>query len=110
MANDFPYLYPYSRAEAIRLGEAQMYDDSFHLNVNCARDIEQAIRDYSDDSEVDLNDGCAEAVLEKYGFKRVNFVLANSVKETGCQQLLGEGVRQWAKRAFVPSVNANLKL
>lgn len=103
MANDFPYLYPYSRAEAIRLGEAQMYDDSFHLNVNCARDIEQAIRDYSDDSEVDLNDGCAEAVLEKYGFKRVNFVLANSVKETGCQQLLGEGVRQWAKRAFVPS-------
>lgn len=103
MARDFPCLYPYSRWEAIRLGETQRYDDSFHLNVSCARDIEQAIRDYSDDSGRELDAGCAEAVIEKYGFKRVNFVLANSVRETGCQYLLSEDVNEWGKRIFVPS-------
>ena len=47
MAADFPYLYPYSRADARRLRQTQMHEDSFRVNVDCARAIEQAVRDYS---------------------------------------------------------------
>ena len=34
------YLYPGSQSEAHRLGEAALWDASFHANVSCARDIE----------------------------------------------------------------------
>ncbi len=95
MGTEFPYLYPYSRAEARRLGEEQRHEDSFRENVNCARAIEQAIRDHFDESSEGLKEGCAQAVLERYGFKRVNFVLANSLKEMGCPYLLSEETRQW---------------
>ncbi len=102
MGADFPYLYPYSRAEARRQGRAQMHEDSFRQNVSCARAIEQAIRDHFDETSEGLKEGCAQAVLEQYGFKRVNFVLANSLKEMGCPYLLREETRQWGLRTYVP--------
>ncbi len=102
MGADFAYLYPYSHAEARRLGEMQRYEDSFRQNVSCARAIEQAIRDHFDGSNEGLKDGCAQAVLERYGFKRVNFVLANSLKEMGCPHLISEEVRQWGLHTYVP--------
>ena len=42
------YLYPGSQSEAHRLGEAALWDASFHANVSCARDIEAVIRVYGD--------------------------------------------------------------
>ncbi len=90
MAADFPYLYPYTRAEAERRGEAWMHEDSFLQNVCCARDIEQAIRSYFDESSESLRKDCAQAVLERYGFKRVRYVLANSLQEVGCRYLHSE--------------------
>ena len=74
MAADHPYVYPNSRAEARRLKQTQMHEDSFRLNVECARAIEQAIRDHFDEANDTLTEGCAQPVLERYGFKRVNFV------------------------------------
>ena len=38
------YLYPYSQADARRLGESSLWQASFQANVSCARDIEGAIR------------------------------------------------------------------
>ena len=54
MGADFPYLYPYSRAEARRQGKTQMHEDSFRQNVSCARAIEQAIRDHFDETNEGL--------------------------------------------------------
>ena len=102
MAADFPYLYPNSRAEARRLKETQVHEDSFQLNVSCARAIEQAIRDHFDESAEELTEGCAQTVLEQYGFKRVNFVLANSLKQMGCPELISKEVHQWGKKTYVP--------
>jgi len=99
---DFPYLYPYSHAEAVRQGKTRMCEDSFLLNVGCARAIEQAIRDHFDESSKGLKDGCARSILEQYGFKRVNFVLANSLKRTGCPYLFHDETHQWGQRVFVP--------
>lgn len=93
MAADFPYLYPYSHGEAERRGDTQRYDASFRENVCCARAIEQAIRDHFNDADETLAGDCAQSVLERYGFKRVNFVLANSLREfqqSACKHLVSE--------------------
>ena len=76
---EFPYLYRNSRAEAQRLGEEQKHEDSCRLNVQCARAIEQTVRGHFNEADESLKDGCAQSVLEQYGFARVNFVLANSL-------------------------------
>lgn len=103
MASDHPYLYLNSRSEARRLKETQRHEDSFRLNVSCARAIEQAIRDHFNDTDESLKEDCAQTVLGQYGFKRVNFVLANSLKQMGCPQFLSEDTRQWGKGTYVPS-------
>ena len=102
MASDFPYVYPYSRAEARRIGETQMHEDSFRENVKCARAVEGAIREHFRESDEVLTEGCAQSVLEAYGFKRVCFVLSNSLREMARPYLIGEDARNWAKRPSVP--------
>ena len=104
---DFPYLYPYSWSEANRRGERQMHEDSFRRNAGCARAIEQAIRDHFNEADRELADGCARSVLEQYGFKRVNFVLANSLQEMGCPYLISDGVRAWGREIYVPADGYN---
>ncbi len=102
---DFPYLYPYSRGEAHRRGETQMHEDSFRENVSCARAIEQAVRDHFQEQDEKLADGCARSVLERFGFKRVNFVLANSLLEfrkSSCNHLVSDETYQWGRKTFVP--------
>ena len=106
MASDFPYLYPCSRAEASRLGQTQRHEDSFRLNVDCARAIEQAIRDHFNETDESLSEGCAQCVLEQFGFRRVNFVLANSLHElqkSFCKHLISDETYQWCRGMSVPS-------
>ena len=100
--DDHPYVYPYSRAEARYRGEEQKHEDSFRLNVECARAIEQAIREHFNEAAEKLADDCAQPVLEQYGFARVKFVLANSVNEMGMPHLLSDAARSWAAQTFVP--------
>lgn len=106
MAADFPYLYPYSGAEARRLGQTRMHGDSFRLNVDCARAIEQAIREHFNDADESLSEDCAQSVLERFGFKRVNFVLANSLQEfqksVSCKHLVSDETYRWGRGTFVP--------
>lgn len=99
---DFPYLYRNSRTEARRLKETREHEDSFRLNVSCARAIEQSIRDHFSEAEEGLAEGCAQSVLERYGFLRVDFVLANSLKQMGSPQRIGEEERQWLQETYVP--------
>ena len=102
MPGDYPYLYPHSRAEARRCGETQTHEDSFRENVKCARAVEGAIREHFRESDEALTEDCAQSVLEDYGFKRVWFVLSNTLREMGRPYLIGEDARNWAKRPSVP--------
>ena len=105
MAADFPYLYPYSRTDARDLKQTQMHEDSFRVNVECARAIEQAVRDHFNETNELLTEGCAQSVLEQFGFKRVNFVLANSLQEfhkSVCKHLVSDETYQWGRKTFVP--------
>lgn len=100
MAAEFPRLYPFSFSTAEKLEEGPQYEESFCINVECAGAIEQEIRDHSTGDG--LRENCAESVLERYGFKRVNFVLANSVKQHKNPGLISEEVRRWCDKTYVP--------
>lgn len=102
MRADFPYVYPLSRSEALRLDETQMHEDSFRENVKCAWDIEKAVRDCSGEGKTVLAEGCAQSILEAYGFKRVRFVLSNSLGEMAQPRQISEEARQWATEIYVP--------
>lgn len=41
-------------------------------------------------------------MLERYGLKRVNFVLANSIRQMDNPDQISSGVLQWGQRTFVP--------
>ena len=96
------YLYPGSQSEAHRLGGAALWDASFHANVSCARDIEAVIRVYGDGHGA-LKPEASKTVLERWGFKRTNFVLANTIERLGPykEQLNAEN-QKWKKKAYVP--------
>ena len=102
---DFPYLYPYSRSDARSMNEEQRWQDSFRNNVQCARDIEQAINQFYDEEADRLKPGCAEAVLEKWGFKRTRFVLANTWKQELPQyrHQYAQENQDWGQQVYVPS-------
>lgn len=79
--DNFPAIYSSTRGEAERLGESELWWQSFHNNVACARHIEAAIRSYFDDTTEQLKPGCAESVLAVWGASRVNLVLANTTQD-----------------------------
>lgn len=79
------FLYPYSKAEAGRRGELDRWEESFRANVSCAREIEAAIRGYSNVDGI-LQPGAAQSILNQWGFKRTNFVLANTLQQLGPMQ------------------------
>lgn len=93
-------LYPYTLREAWDRNELRQFNDSLFQNAQCARDIERSIHGHFAGGV--LRAGCAEAVLEQYGFKRVNFVLANSVKEMERPEQISEEARNWCGRIHVP--------
>ncbi len=98
----FAYLYPYSKEDARCQNELDKWEDSFRANVSCARDIEAAIRDHSDD-EGDLQPGVAQSVLDKWGFKRVRFVFANTLRELGIfKEQFSTANRIWQRGVYVP--------
>ena len=101
------YLYPGSQSEAHRLGEAALWDASFHANVSGARDIEAVIRVYGDGRSA-LKPEASQMVLKRWGFKRTNFVLANTIERLGPykEQLSAEN-QEWQKKAYVPPDDAH---
>ena len=71
-------LYPYSLKEAAEWGEKDEWRESYLENCDCARAIERAIDEHYDGERLCF---CANEVIEKYGFDRVNFVLAATVRQ-----------------------------
>lgn len=100
MANDFPYVYPYSREEAQRLNEISQWRESHKENVACKNAIEEAIR--SDFDGMHLDKGCAERVIDRFGYHRVAYVLANSIQQKDYDGRFSRGNHDWAKQTYIP--------
>lgn len=83
-------------------------DGELPANVSCAREIEEAIRTYGDGESGALCREAAQSILDRWGFKRTTFVLANTLREEGSYgRFLSEENRQWQKEQYLPSDHEN---
>ena len=94
------YLYPYSANEARKRGELELWRASHQANISCKRAIEESIRQNFDGMH--LKDGTVEKIVELYGYKRVEHVLANTVQERRGDGRFRPSNREWANSHYIP--------
>ena len=97
---DFPYVYPYSFSEAKKKNEINQWVESHAENIMCKKAIESAIRSKFDGFF--LSPDCAKSVLAEYGYKRVSFVLANTIQEKSHDGRFDPQNKEWAHRQYIP--------
>ena len=96
----YPDLYPYSAEEARRLNELDQWRESYRANNACKKAIEGAIA--KDFDGMHLKVGCAKGVIQEFGFQRVRFVLANTLKEKSYDGRFSIRNKEWFGQTFVP--------
>ncbi|MBQ4466233.1 MAG: DUF3849 domain-containing protein [Oscillospiraceae bacterium] len=87
-------VYSKSREDARELGEITLWRESKKLNTECARAIEQTIREHFDGMH--LADGSEQPVIQNYGFDRTMWVLAATVKYKDHDGRFSASNRKWA--------------
>lgn len=99
MDRDSP-LYTSSWEAARKSDETTLWIKSHNANCDCARDIEEAIRKNFDGKH--LESDCAKGIIGQYGFHRVMWVLANTLKEKAWDGRFSKENQEWAKAFFIP--------
>lgn len=101
-------LYPYGKKEATLRKELGQWEESFRTNVSCSRAIEEAIRAYGDSETGSLRPEAARSILDRWGFKRTTFVLANTLRESDSYaKYLSAENRDWQKGRYMPTDHEN---
>ncbi len=90
----------YSWNEAKRTGTEQDWRLSYRENCKCAREIEKAIHDNFDGKH--LNEKCVKPIIEQYGFNRVLWVLAATLKEQSDDGRFSQRNKDWANKYYIP--------
>ena len=93
-------LYPYGAKEARERGEIEKWRESFRENCACAGGIDILIRENFDGMH--LKSGTVEKIVELYGYKRVEHVLANTVQERRGDGRFRPSNREWANSHYIP--------
>lgn len=97
--SEYKPLYIWSLDYAVRSNERDLWRESYRENCDCARAIERAINEnYHDNC---LND-CIQPIIERYGFDRVNWVLANTIQEKQDDGRFSQENKAWAKGFYIP--------
>ena len=94
------YPYPYSAAEARKRNELSLWRESHRANIACRNAIEDAIRQNFDG--MNLQTDCLKAVLDEYGYKRTERVLAATLQELSWDGRFSPANKQWAERRYIP--------
>ena len=93
-------LYPYNAKTARERGELDKWRESFRENCACAGGIDILIRENFDGMH--LKKGTVEKIVELYGYKRVEHVLANTVQERRGDGRFRPSNRDWANGHYIP--------
>lgn len=96
-------LYKYSLQDAVRCGEKELWRESYNENCKCARSIEKAINENFDGMY--LNSDCAKSVISQYGFERMIWVLANTLREKSDDGRFSRENREWFSGLYIPREN-----
>ena len=91
-------LYLYSLKEAAEWDEKVEWSESYLENCDCARAIERAIDEHYDGQCLK---SCAKEIIDRYGFDRVNFVLAATVRQGTHDGRYSEDNKKWSRRFSV---------
>ena len=102
---EYPYLYLGSVSEARRYNELDKWRESHKQNIACKEAIEEAIRKGFDGMYLDEH--CAKGVIEAYGFKRVGWVLANTLQQKRDDGRFSLMNKAWAETTFIPKSDRN---
>jgi hypothetical protein len=93
-------IYRYSLKDAVEHNERDEWRESYRENCSCARAIEESIRANFDGMY--LNENCVKGVIGRFGFDRVNWVLANTIQYKYDDGRFSHGNRDWAKNFWIP--------
>ena len=88
-------VYPHSASYAREHGELDDYRASHQANVACKQAIEAAIREHYRDNS--LGKEGAQQVIEKFGLERVQYVLANTVRQMDWDGRISPDNKAWAR-------------
>lgn len=94
------YLYRGSLADAQQFDQVSLWRASYQANVACKAAIEASIR--KGFNGMYLKESCVQDVLEEYGFKRVVWVLANTVREKLWDGRFSQSNKEWARCQMIP--------
>ena len=94
------YLYRGSFANARSSNEAALWRASHQANIACKKAIETCIRQQFDGMH--LPEDSAREVLRTFGFKRVNWVLANTIREKSWDGRFSRENKDWSRRIPIP--------
>ena len=94
------HLYRGSFANARASNEAALWRASHQANVACKKAIEACIRQQFDGMH--LPEDSAREVLRTFGFKRVNWVLANTIREKSWDGRFSRENKDWSRRIPIP--------
>ncbi len=94
------YLYPYSAQEARRRDELVLWRASHQANIACKDAIETAIREQFDGMH--LSKDCVKPVIQEFGYKRVQWVLANTVQQKHWDGRFSQANQEWARQMYIP--------
>ena len=96
----YPEVYRLSLGEAKSRGELDRFYNSFSLDSSCRLAMDSAV--YFGFKEGVLKPGCMEHILEAYGFDRVEWILAHTIRENREDPQISQGNREWADTFHVP--------
>lgn len=96
---DHKPVYVLSLNDAIEYGEIENWRNSHKENCACARAIEQCISEHYRDNRLE---DCTEELIDRYGFDRVNYVLANTVQRSENDGRFSPENKKWARTIRIP--------
>ena len=92
---DTTQLYIYPASYVREHGELEQYRASYKANIACKEAIEQAIADHYRDNH--LGTEAVHQVLEEFGYDRMFYVLANTVRQKDWDGRISRDNKAWAK-------------
>lgn len=99
-------LYPYSRTEAQRNGDLDLWRESHEENVRCAAAIMKSIDDHYSDNR--LAHDAAKPVIGEFGYDRLFWVIANTLQREMDDGRISRENKDWAKGVFIPADARNV--
>ena len=96
---DSIHVYPYSRESAKLDGNLELWRRSRAENIACRDAIDREIRSNFDGMHLDKD--TAKRVIERFGYDRVNWVLAATVHHFDYDGRISNSNKEWANQFFM---------